>query len=200
MAPVMHAQQTPVRGACLFDTITSMHHKCRLRDFAPGKNHSFRCCAGWMARWGSCRPTSTGSTPATPDWLTLNPPPGLSQNIGGIGERLKEVTCGYHSDFKQVALGNEKPISNHLTVKGTSTCQNRLFFKSQFCLRFGGIWERGWLWVGRSTTNKPKGVRDMGVARTRLLPFWLLGRCRCAAPALLQTHSALSASSRCNFK
>lgn len=103
-------------------------------------------------------------------------------------------------------FGNEKPIANgrsFLHEVDALVKMDCFFFEKPMLseIFWGGLRERGWF-SGGSTTNKPKGVRGVGVARTRLPPFHSLGWCRCAAPALLQTHSAFSASSseRCNFK
>lgn len=102
------------------------------------------------------------------------------------------------------AFWNEKPIANgrsFLHEADDALVKMDCFLEKPKLSETlgGGLRERGWF-SGGSTTNKPKGVRGVGVARTRLPPFRSLGWCRCAAPALLQTHSAFSASERCNFK
>lgn len=55
---------------------------------------------------------------------------------------------------------------------------------------------------GEVRNQLAKGSEGVWVACLRFPPFWSLGGHRCAAPALPQTHSALSASSseRCNSK
>lgn len=77
-----------------------------------------------------------------------------------------------------------------------------VFFKGQLCLRFGAFGsEAGCEW-GEVSNQQAKGSEGGGGRMLALAAFWLLGGYRCAALALLQTHSALSASSseRCNSK
>lgn len=180
---------------------TTMHHIAPLAWPCSWQRLWLRCRACWMARWHSCRPTTPGWTATTPDWHTLGTHK-LSQNRKGRGcwdWRINQWLTLRHRTF-----WGKKPIKHFATeciwlVKKTK----RVFFKCQLCLRFGGTWERGWFWVGRGP--QPTGQREwggLGIACLRFPPFWLLRGYRCAAPALLQTHSALSASSseRCNSK
>lgn len=155
-----------------------------------------RLRAASMARWGNCRPTSTrqrqtGSHSTPPICLRVEGTWGGSA-AGGYRGRGGVWKWEANSQWKIISPWSRR------------TRQNGLFFLEKPMLSeifWGGLRERGWF-SGGSTTNKPKGVRGVGIARTRLPPFHSLGWCRCAAPALLQTHSAFSASSseRCNFK
>ena len=54
--------------------------------------------------------------------------------------------------------GGEQPVNSHLFFY--CTCQTEGFFKSQLCLRFWSIWERGWLGLGRGP--QPTGQREWG--------------------------------------
>lgn len=58
--------------------------------------------------------------------------------------------------------------------------------------------EAGLKW-GLVHNHKAKGMGVWG-ASLRFPAFWLLGGHRCAALALLQTHSATASSERCNSK
>lgn len=139
-----------------------------------------------------------GRTPATPDWHTPDTQ-GVSQTRGGHCWGMEGSTSSYTVRWRHRAIW--KFVTK--LAKIFTTWWSVFFFQKP-----NDVWdlgelgsEAGYEW-GEVRNQQAKGSEGVGVACLRLPPFWLLEGYRCAAPALLQTHSAISASSseRCNSK
>lgn len=208
----MHAQQTRARGVCvsLATTTTTMHHVMPLCAPLPlAKGH---CVAAAPAEWPgetAADQQSPGRTPATPDWHTLSTPWYLrtGEALGGAGG----VTGGGWGVWRKSTGGFTVCQFMGQLKRNQSTINSRFSLNFSFLFQepivseiLGALGSKAGCKWGEVRNQQARGSEggEGGVACLRSPPFWLLGGYRCAAPALLQTHSALSASSseRCNSK